>query len=96
MTSYVSNGEGDASIRKLLPVEIVSTCRVSRFIPAGYVEAIDSRRLFGKKPLLNRTGDIQIVLQCGDFGTAFQLTQSCNYVLTDLPGHRPCSESAEE
>src|SRR6266850_448389 len=93
MTGHVRDRKRQMPILQFLPIEIVPPGLVGGSIPPRDVKPSGSWRRLGKKPLLNRPCNLQVL---GDLGAHLRLLESGHYMQPDLVGHYRGSKSSQK
>src|SRR5688572_22652349 len=84
VSGCVPNTYGELTVRQELPVEVVSTGLVGRLVPTCDFEVVQLRRFRRQKVLLDRTCNIEIVIDLREFRFEFGFAQRGSHVAANL------------
>src|SRR6185369_7301915 len=79
VSSCVSQTDGETAVGQRLPVEIVAAGLIRRLVPSGDFKVVQFGRLSRQQILLNRSGDIEIVIHLFELAVQLGFSQrGCN------------------
>ncbi len=92
----VRQRDDKTAVSQLLPIEVITTRCIGGQIPTADLHPFDGRASPRQKRLLNRPGNLQIMLNLFQLALHLGLAQSCLHMLANLSAHHSREKAARQ
>ena len=94
MSGCVAEADRELTVWQALPVEVVAAGLVGGLVPTGDFEVVQLWRFRRQQILLDRTCDIEVVIDLREFGFESRFPQGSLHVTANLAGDQRRNDAA--